>query len=104
VPHVRLSVRGPKMIRFDCFWLIDSQKAMVGFAKRTKTLSPEARSDILPERALLHVGEKPQTLLRRLHANVGRRPASRPRFSTRQRSQVAKPRNIGTEGHGLGTT
>jgi hypothetical protein len=33
VPHVRLSVRGPKMICFDCFWLIDFAKAMVGFPR-----------------------------------------------------------------------
>ena len=32
MPHVRLSVRGSKTMCFDCFYLIDIAKALVGFA------------------------------------------------------------------------
>jgi hypothetical protein len=42
VPHVRLSVRGPKMICFDCFCCSISQKAMVGFARLIRPTYAEA--------------------------------------------------------------
>jgi hypothetical protein len=43
VPHVRPGVRGPKMICIDCFLqLIDSQKAMVGFARLIRPTYAEA--------------------------------------------------------------
>ena len=48
MPHVRLSVRGRKMMCFDCFsWpsldlLVDIAKAIVGFARRFRPTYAEA--------------------------------------------------------------